>query len=85
MSSLAWFLVGALLAAIFYGALAYNTRRYLAGGPFGWAVLIHVGRWAVLIPALVGIALLGGRVLLPVIAGFALAHGAACAILWRRA
>ncbi|WP_437311888.1 N-ATPase subunit AtpR [Sorangium sp. So ce388] len=80
MSSLIWSLVGASLATAFFGALAYSVRRHLAEGAAARALLLHAGRWMLLLSALTAIARLDGRALLPVAAGFALVQAAACAV-----
>lgn len=80
MSFLIWSLIGASLAAAFFGALAYNTRRHLAEGATARTLLLHAGRWIVLISAFSAIARFHGRYLLPAAAGFALVQAAICAV-----
>ncbi|WP_437899906.1 N-ATPase subunit AtpR [Sorangium sp. So ce124] len=80
MSSLIWSLVGASLAAAFFGALARSVRRLLAEGATARALLLHAGRWLLLLSALTAIARLHGRALLPVVAGFALVQAVACMV-----
>ncbi|HVY48230.1 MAG TPA: ATP synthase subunit I [Minicystis sp.] len=73
LESLAFVLLGALAAAAYCAALAFNARLYLSPRA-RLAPFVHVARTVALVLALVGLARAGAAPLLAALAGFAIVH-----------